>query len=169
MLLTNTLTMTASIRRFQPRCTIEILNTAGQIVPILDEGASVEPFSAKSSRYREYWTEEEDLKFTHERTVVGPDGKPAKERFVGDIHGNFGFELVVRRRSLSAALRVDYFIVRPAIRDGALELDYEPKSVTVYGSMKPGPGLQVEIELQEGFSEDDGRPLFKSLRTTCRP
>lgn len=156
-------------RRFRPRCTIEIINVDGQIVPILDEGASVAPFSAKSSRYREYWTEEEDIKVTYERTVVGPNGQLSTERLFSGIHGNFGFELVVRRRSLSAVLRVDYFIVRPTILDGSLELDYEPKSVTVYGSMKPGPGLQVEIEFQDGFSEDDGRPAFKLLRVTCRP
>lgn len=156
-------------RKFQPKCTIEIINVDGQVVPILDWGASVEPFSQKTSRYREYWTEEEDLVFTYDQAIAGPDGTLSLERRDGDVHGNLGYELVVRLRSLSAVLRVDYFIVSPTLRDGNPSLNYEPKSVTVTGSMKPGPGLQVQIELQDGFSEGAGRPPFRWLRVTCRP
>jgi hypothetical protein len=160
-----------SVKKLQPRCSIEIVNDDGQmvlveggdgqVVPILDWGPSIEPAGPHCARYREYWTEEEDLTYTY-----GPT-KPGVE-LVGGVHGNLGYELIVRGKQQMATLRVDYFAVLPSVVEGELSLDYEPKSVTVTGSLKNGRGLKVEVELQRGLSEERGRPFFKWLRVTCR-
>lgn len=89
---------------------------------------------------------------------------------VGGIHGNVGYELIVREKRQKATLRVDYFAVRPAVVDGALVLDYEPKSVTVACSLQKRrrPVLEVAVEWQQGLSVEPGGPFFKWLRVTCR-
>jgi hypothetical protein len=155
-------------RQIQPRCSITIVNVENQVVPILDEGALITPSGPRNITYREYWTEEEDLDYTYRQKVLAPDGSTSIVEVPGQIHGNIGYELLVRGKRQKAVLRVDYFTVLPSIVNGALSLEYEPKSVTVTGSLKHGTGLRVDIELQAGLSDDRGRPEFKWLRVACR-
>lgn len=156
------MTIYSTTRQRYPRCIIEIINAEGHVVPILDEGASIEPSSPRNSRYREYWTEEEDLVYTFRHSASG-----TQVEYTGDIHVNIGYELVVREKTQRGVLRVDYFEVLPLVADGTLHLEYVPKSVTVTGSLKRGNSMNVQIELQPGFSEEEGRPPFKWLRVRC--
>lgn len=144
------------------------MDVNGRVVPILDWGASVDPADRRTSRYREYWTEEEDLDFVYRQEVPKPDGSTSVVEHFGGVHGNFGYELVVRERTQAAVLRVDYFAVSPSLAGGTLSLRYEPKSVTVAGSLKSEVGLRVDIEMQPGFSAGRGSPEIKLLRVKCR-
>jgi hypothetical protein len=161
----------------RPRCTIEIIDETGkvvmveggdgQMVPILDEGASIEPAGSRRARYREYWTEEEDLTYTYRPLTSGSGpGTP----LIGGVHGNIGYELIVREKQQRATLRVDYFGVLPTVLGGALALDYEPRSVTVTSSLEKAKkfGLSVQVEWQPGLSVNAGGPFFKWLRVRCR-
>ncbi len=162
------MTIYSTTRQRYPRCTIELLTAEGHVVPILDEGAAIEPSSPRNSRYREYWSEEEDLVFTFRHSAPGGDGSSAAQvEYVGDLHVNLGYELVVRERSQRGVLRVDYFEASPLVVDGKLYLDYVPKSVTVSGSLKRGNRLNVQLELQPGFSQERGGPELKWLRVRC--
>jgi hypothetical protein len=162
-------------RELRPRCSIEVVDENGQavmveeddgqMVPLLDWGASIEPAGRRSARYRESWSEEEDLTYTYRPST--PEGAPSIE-MVSGIHGNIGYELVVRGRQQKATLRVDYFAALPSVVNGKLSLDYEPKSVTVTGSLKNGRGLKIEVEWQRGLSAGPDRPFFKWLRVSCR-
>lgn len=156
------------VRSHLPRCSIEIVNVEGRVVPLLDAGAYLEPAGRHRRVYRETWTEEEDLVFVPRPPVAAADGSTSSVEQVGGIHGNFGYELLVRAKTQAATLRVDFFRVCPSLAADGLALDYEPQSVTVRGSLKRGLGLRVEIELQAGLSEEKGRPFFKTLRVVCR-
>jgi hypothetical protein len=161
----------------RPRCTIEIIDENGQavmvegedgqMVPILDWGASIEPAGPLRARYREYWTEEEDLTYTYRPHAA--EGSPVTE-LIGGIHGNIGYELIVREKQRKATLRVDYFAALPILVNGELSLDYEPKSVTVTCSLakRRGPKFDVQVEWQPGLSVGPGQPFFKWLRVRCR-
>ena len=149
------------------RCTIEILNVLGEVVPILDEGASISPGHGRTPT-REYWTEEEDLIYVYREVISAPDGSQSKIERPGGVHGNIGYELLLHEKTGRAVLRLDYFTVLPSESAGQLSLEYEPKSVTISGALTRGAGLRLDVELQAGFSEDHGRPDFKTLRLTCR-
>ena len=162
-------------RESPPRAIIEMIDDNdqlvlldeedGQKVPLLDAGAYIERFTRGRIRYREYWTEEEDLSFTYE--VTSSNGA-TKTTLHSGIHGNIGYELIVRGTGQHATLRIDYFVAIPRIDQGALVLDYEPKSVTFTGSLKNGSGIDVRVDWQRGFSVEPGQPFFKYLRVRCR-
>jgi hypothetical protein len=156
------------VRSHLPRCSIEIVNVEGRIVPLLDAGAYIEPAGRHRSVYRETWMEEEDLVFVRRPPVAADGGPTSSAEQVGGVHGNFGYELLVRAKTQAATLRVDFFRVCPSLAADGLSLDYEPQSVTVRGSLERGRGLRVEVELQAGLCEEQGRPFFKTLRVVCR-
>jgi hypothetical protein len=154
-------------KKLLPRCTIQIVNVLDQVVSILDEGATITP-GTKRTKYREYWTEEEDLSYVYRQAVTGPSGIPSTVEWPGGVHGNLGYELLFAESSRKATLRIDYFTVLPSIADGQLSLAYEPKAVTIGGVLGRDSKLRIDVELQAGFSEDAGRPDFKYLRVTCK-
>jgi hypothetical protein len=154
-------------RKLRPRCTIQIVNVRDKVVPILDAGAAITP-EAGRTKYREYWTEEEDLSYVFRRQITGPSGAPSKLQLPADVHGNIGYELLLSEKTRKAVLRLDYFTVSPFVENGKLSLEYEPKSVTVSGILGQGSKLQIDVELQAGFSEAPGKPDFKYLRVTCK-
>jgi len=154
-------------KMLQPRCTIQIVNALGEVVPILDWGASITPGTG-GAKYREYWTEEEDLKFVYRQPVTTPDGSVSTVDWPGDVHGNFGYELLVAEASGEFSLRIDYFTVLPSTANGRLDYSYEPKSVSMSGALGHAGKMLVDIELQAGFSEQAGRSDFKFLRVTYK-
>jgi hypothetical protein len=148
------------------RCSIEIVNVHGEVVPILDEGATITPGSP-TTKYREYWTEEEDLQYVYPYPNDGSSAKDCAVEHRGGVHGNFGFELLLDEQSGHAAITVDYFAVVPFAPDGRFALIYEPKQATLTGVLGRNE-MAIEIELQPGFSAGRDDPPFKSLRVRCR-
>ena len=154
-------------KKLRPRCTIQFVNVRGQVVPILDEGASITP-GTKRTKYREYWTEEEDLFYMYRQPVPAPDGSMSTVDWPGGAHGNIGYELLLAEATRKFVLRIDYFTLLPSIVNGQLITAYEPKSASVSGVLGRGSKLYIDVELQAGFSEEARRPDFKYLRVTCK-
>jgi hypothetical protein len=146
------------------RGTISIQDVRGEVVPILDEGASI---SIDGDEYREYWTEEEDLAFVYKQTVVSPGGGSSTKEWVGGVHGNVGYELKINLATKVVTVRLDYFSVSPSIVNNALELNYEPLATTAQGVLD-GQGLRVEVALQPGLRVYAVTPVFAVLRIECR-
>lgn len=154
-------------RLLRPRCTIQLINVLGEVVPLLDEGAQITPATGRT-RYREYWTEEEDLDYVYRQPVVAPDGSMSKVDWPGGVHGNFGYELLVAEASGKFSLEINFFTVLPSTANGRLDLEYEPKLVSMSGVLGRGGKVRIDTELQAGFSEQVRRPDFKFLRVTCK-
>lgn len=102
------------------------------------------------------------------QTVIGANGTASTVELPSGIHGNIGYELLFSEKARKAALRIDYFTVLPVVENGQLTLGYEPKSVTVSGILGQGSKLQIDVELQAGFSVEPGQPELKYLRVTCK-
>jgi len=151
----------------KPRCTIQIVNVIGEVVPILDWGAVISP-GTKRAKYREYWTEEEDLYFVYRQSVTAPDGTVSTVDWPGGVHGNFGYELLIAEATGKFSLRIDYFTLLPSVSNGKLDLAYEPMSVSVTGMLGRANRTRIETQLQAGFSEQAGQPEFKYLRVTYK-
>ena len=153
-------------KKIRPRCTIQLLNVRGELVPILDDGASITP-GTRHTKYREVWTEEEDLDYVYRQPVTAADGTASTVAWPGSVHGNFGYELLVAESTRRFSLRIDYFTVLPSVANGQLALAYEPKSASVVGVLGRGGRMRLDIALQSGFSEEAGRPDLEFLRVTC--
>jgi hypothetical protein len=108
-------------KKLRPRCSIQILNALGEVVPILDEGALITPGTGRT-KYREYWTEEEDLHYIYRQPVRAPDGTVSTVDWPSGVHGNFGYELLVAEASGKFSLRIDYFTVLPSTANGGVGL-----------------------------------------------